>query len=273
MMGALSKTVGRSSETIGVDDSATPEDALVLDSVDVSFTLPDGKVRRIFSDLNLTVKSGELVVIVGKSGGGKTTLLNTLVGVVTPDVGSVSVLGLQPKQARSKMGFMLARDALLPWRTAIKNVEYGLELRKFPRIDRRDVAMKYLSEMELSESASLWPWQLSQGMRQRVALARTWAMGAPVLLMDEPFAALDAQTRERVQHRFLNLWVREKRTVIFVTHDLEEAIQLGDRVVVLGDGGVIAERDINFERPRDPVDMVGTKEYRDLLGDLRELIL
>ncbi len=226
--------------------------ALRIDHVTVEFEgQGGGPTRQIFTDLCLEVTAGELTCVVGRSGGGKTTLLNLLVGMVQPNAGSVEVLGTDPVSARSRIGLMLARDALIPSRTAIRNIEYGLELRGVPRKERRDVAMHYLQVMELEHAAGLWPWQLSQGMRQRVALARTWALRPEVLLLDEPFAALDAQTRERMQAEFLSLWASEQRTAVFVTHDLDEAILLGDRVVIVGDGKLLADLPVPAGRPRD----------------------
>jgi NitT/TauT family transport system ATP-binding protein len=168
------------------------------------------------------------------------------------------------------MGFMMARDALFPWRTAQKNVEYGLELRGVPKAERRTQSARWLAAVQMSEASRLWTWQLSQGMRQRVALARTWALDPDILLMDEPFAALDAQTRVEVQREFLELWQSQVgRTVIFVTHDLGEAICLSDRVLLLGAGRVIDDVSIDIERPRELETLTAEPRYIEIFNRLR----
>jgi NitT/TauT family transport system ATP-binding protein len=165
---------------------------------------------------------------------------------------------------------MLARDALLPWRNARRNVEYGLELRGVARARRREITAHWLEAVQLQHAQHQWPWQLSQGMRQRVALARTWALDPSVLLMDEPFAALDVNTRVAVQQKFLELWqAEEHRTVLFVTHDLGEAIALADRVVLLGRGQVLDDVAIDIDRPRDLSAIESDPRYRELHERLR----
>jgi NitT/TauT family transport system ATP-binding protein len=161
---------------------------------------------------------------------------------------------------------MFARDALLPWRTARRNVEFGIELRRpeLSKAERREVAQRYLDELGVGGSAKLFPWQLSQGMRQRVALARTWAIEPEILLMDEPFAALDAQTRTATQQRFLDVWAADRRTVVFVTHDMAEAILLADRVIVMSEGHVVDETTIDIPRPRDGDTIVELPQYRSI---------
>lgn len=245
------------------------EPAIRFRGVQLSF---DGGAAPIFSGLDLDIRRGEFVVVVGRSGGGKTTLMNMLVGALHPDAGEVSVLGRTPAQAKSDMALMMARDALLPWRTARRNVEYGLELRGVDRAERQRRSATYLEKVGLSEAASKWPWQLSQGMRQRVALARTWSLQSEVLLMDEPFSAVDAQTRERLQAEFLDLWERERRTVVFITHDLTEAVLLADRILVVGDGGIRAEYRVPISRPRDAARLMHDSDAVTLLDQLRNTI-
>jgi NitT/TauT family transport system ATP-binding protein len=240
-----------------------------LEGAEVSYVLkgPEGpETRKALAGVSLEVREGELLVLVGHSGCGKTTVLNLLAGLAAPTAGRVNVLGVSPTQARSRVGYMFARDALLPWRSAVRNVEFALELRRpeLTRRQRKERALKYLEELGVGRSASLHSWQLSQGMRQRVAIARTWAIEPDVLFMDEPFAALDAQTRATVQDMFLELWAADRRTVVFVTHDLDEAILLADRIIVLADGRIVDEMEIDIPRPRDADTLVLEDAYRRL---------
>ena len=245
-------------------------DAIALSGVTAAYSTPGQGVRTVLSGIDLTIPAGEFTALVGRSGCGKTTLLNMVAGLTDPVAGSVTVLGTGPRNAREHLGFMLARDALLPWRNARRNVEYGLELRGIARARRREIATHWLEAVQLQHAEHHWPWQLSQGMRQRVALARTWALDPSVLLMDEPFAALDVNTRRAVQQKFLELWQSEEhRTVLFVTHDLGEAIALADRVVLLGNGQVLDDVAIDIDRPRDLSMIEGDPRYRELHERLR----
>ncbi|MBB3044190.1 ABC transporter ATP-binding protein [Nocardioides soli] len=242
---------------------------------DLTVEFPDpttGGSNVVLRGIDLDVAAGEFVALIGRSGCGKTTLLNVLAGLVRPTSGEVTVAGLAPAQARSEIGYMFARDALLPWRTALGNVEYGMELhRKVPRSERRTRATRYLERVHMGHAAKQWPWQLSQGMRQRVALARTWALEPQVLLMDEPFAALDAQTRMSVHAEFLDVWESSKKSVVFVTHDLTEALQLADRVVLLSDGRIAEDITVPFARPRT-AELSTTPEFQELRRHLIEQI-
>ncbi|MCX4728150.1 ABC transporter ATP-binding protein [Streptomyces sp. NBC_00440] len=250
---------------------AHPADAVTFENVTVTFPSADGGVRTILEELNLSIPAGQFVAVVGRSGCGKTTMLNMAAGLVEAADGAVTVLGSAPRAARKRMGFMLARDALLPWRTASGNVQYGLELRGVkPTAERKETASRWLSTVHLADHEKHYPWQLSQGMRQRVALARTWALDPELLLMDEPFAALDVNTRRSAQNEFLDLWQREEhRTVMFVTHDLGEAVALADRVVLMGEGGVLDDVMIDIERPRDLTHITMDSAYQDILERLR----
>jgi len=244
-----------------------------LRNVVVEFTSPDGENNRVLNGIDLDVPAGQFIALVGKSGCGKTTLLNAIAALVEPASGSITVCGANPRAARKNLGFMPARDALLPWRSALGNVEYGLELRGVGKQERRVISRKWLDAVRLSSAEKLWPWQLSQGMRQRVALARTWALDPEILLMDEPFAALDVTTRVAVQEEFLRLWQSERRkTVVFVTHDLGEAIGLADRVVLLADGDVLYDVDVGIERPRDLRDIAADPRFQEIHHRLRSAI-
>lgn len=246
--------------------SAEPVAALV--DLNMAFPSSDAKEEAFFAlrDVSLEIRRGELLVLVGRSGCGKTTVLNLLAGLIDQTSGGVMVMGTTPIAARSHVAYMFARDALLPWRTATKNIEFALELRRpeMRRRERRERAHDLLEMLDVGRARNLYTWQLSQGMRQRVALARTWAIDPDVLLMDEPFAALDAQTRTDVQQTFLEIWSSNRKTVVFVTHDLGEAIVLGDRVIVLAEGRIVDEVAIDIPRPRNALTLVEEPAYRRL---------
>lgn len=212
----------------------------------------DGKVVRALWDLDLHIAPGEFVSVVGPSGCGKTTLLTMVAGLGRPRVGTVMVGGKPVTGPSNQVAYMLARDALLPWRTVRGNVEYGLTIRRIDKAERRRRSTEWLDRVGLRDFADARVGELSQGMRQRVAVARTLALQPSILLMDEPFAALDAQNRLIQQQEFLKLWERIRSTVILVTHDLHEAIMLSDRVVLISHrpGRVIADLRIELPRPR-----------------------
>ncbi|MDR7084715.1 NitT/TauT family transport system ATP-binding protein [Arthrobacter ginsengisoli] len=245
--------------------------AVSLRSVSKDFDSEAGTIR-IINDVSFTVKPGEFVVLVGRSGCGKTTILNMLAGLYPPTSGAVEIFADSPQNARRRLGYMLANDALMPWRSAVRNVELGLEILGMPKKERRKKALSMLTDVGLGHAAGRLPWQLSHGMRQRVALARTWARDPGLLLMDEPFSALDAQTRTDVQATFLNVWQGSNAAVVLVTHDLSEALLLADRVIMLGDGKILREVRPPFERPRDLPSIASSDTFRDLLNELRELL-
>jgi NitT/TauT family transport system ATP-binding protein len=246
-----------------------PNTAIRLENVVVEF--PDAKSghpRRVLDKINITSEPGEFLVLVGRSGCGKTTVLNLLSGLLRPTSGTVEVLESTPRAARQRMGYMFARDALMPWRKARTNVELGLEVKGVSRAERRRRAEAMLDRVHLLESGDMWPWQLSQGMRQRVALARTWAPDPALILMDEPFAALDAQTKVSVRAEFMRIWEEGRPSVVFVTHDLSEALLLGDRVIMLSQGRIEVDLRVPFSHPRDVEELPYTKEFVELERDL-----
>ena len=204
--------------------------------------------------VSFDVPRGQFLALVGASGCGKTTILNMAAGLIQPVAGSVMVNGERLLKPSRRTGYMFARDGLLPWRSARSNLEVGLELRGVPPEERARRGTALLEMIGLVSFANAYPWQLSQGMRQRVALARTLAIDPDTLLMDEPFAALDAQTKLMLQAEFLRVWERDRKTVLFVTHDLAEAVALADRVIVLTrrPGRIQADIAIDLPRPRDP---------------------
>jgi len=197
---------------------------------DIRFKVPGGP--EVLAGIDLTVNDGEFVVIVGPSGCGKTTFLNMVAGLQPYSAGRLSVAGAPPRAGRRDTAYALARDALLPWRSALGNVELALQIRGVAPAERRRRAAETLAKVGLGDALARHPAQLSQGMRQRVALARTFVTEPRLLILDEPFAALDAQTRIRMQELLLALLRQFSGTMIMVTHDIAEAIILADRVVV-----------------------------------------
>ncbi|WP_334420461.1 MULTISPECIES: ABC transporter ATP-binding protein [unclassified Bradyrhizobium] len=231
-------------------------------------TLRFGQVTA-FENVTLRVRPGEFVSVVGPSGCGKTTILNYAAGLLPADTlkaGSITVFSQKPLVGNIKLGYMLARDSLLPWRTALRNAEFGAEARGMPEQNRRERAMRLLERVGLKGFENSYPKALSHGMRQRVALARTFCMDAEMLLMDEPFGALDAQTKFQLEELLLALWQESQRTVLFVTHDLAEAIALGDRVVVMAPrpGRVLADIPIDLPRPRNLRALQRTDRFHEL---------
>lgn len=220
-------------------------------NVNHSFLHGDRPVR-VLNEFNLRIEPSEFVSIVGPSGCGKTTALGMVGNLLKPRAGEVLIDDKKIRPGGNDAAFLFARDALLPWRRVRSNVELGMEVRGVGKEERRARAEEWLHKVRLHEFADSDVLHLSQGMRQRVAIARTLAQNPKVLLMDEPFAALDAQTRAIQQEEFTRLWEAERPTVIFVTHDLEEAILLSDRVILMASrpGRMVVDMKIDLERPR-----------------------
>jgi NitT/TauT family transport system ATP-binding protein len=204
-------------------------------------------------DVTLTVREHEFVCVVGPSGCGKSTLLRIIAGLQTPSAGRVTFHG--PAADRGVRGGLVVQEhGTFPWLSAVDNVAFGLALEGMPRVQRRERAMTFLDRVGLAAFARHYPHELSVGMRQRLGLGRAIVVDAPLLLMDEPFAALDAQTRRRMQDELLSIWATDRRTAFFVTHDIDEAVRLADRVIVMSrrPGHVLADISVPFGRPRDP---------------------
>lgn len=219
---------------------------------------------------NLTVEPGQFIGLVGPSGCGKTTVLNIVGGLMQPSRGNVSVGGRPAREGDPEIGYLLARDSLLPWRTALANVMLPLELRNTPKVEAEERASSMLSMVGLGKFLDSFPSQLSHGMRQRVALARTLVTRPGTILMDEPFSALDAETRLKLQGEFLKVWEAQKSTVLFVTHDLAEAIVLCDKVLVFSarPGRVVADFTIDLPRPRQVLELQGNPKYHKYFQDI-----
>jgi NitT/TauT family transport system ATP-binding protein len=222
------------------------------------------------SHATLHVAPGEFVSIVGPSGCGKTTLLNLLAGLLPLQEGSISVAGAAPRAGRHDVAYMLARDSLLPWLNALQNARFGAEIRNIPGQRRTARARELLKQVGLGSFEHTYPKALSQGMRQRVALARTFCLDSPILLMDEPFGALDAQTKLQLEEVLLSLWTSERRTVVFITHDLSEAVALSDRVIVMSarPGTIIADIKVDLPRPRSVRALQRDARYHDIYATI-----
>jgi NitT/TauT family transport system ATP-binding protein len=241
----------------------------MTDAIDISVRGLDvnfGQARNTLSGVELSVRRGEFVALIGASGCGKTTLLNVIAGLVPAASGTVSVAGSSPAAGRRDICYVLARDALLPWRTVMGNVEYGLELSGVGREERARRALAYIEKVGLLPARDLYPSRLSQGMRQRASLARAFAVGRGLYLMDEPFSALDSQTKLVLHDQLLGLWETSGATVVFVTHDIGEAITLADRVLVMSKQGtgIVEEIRVDLERPRSADALQADAHYHDL---------
>ncbi|GAB2460651.1 ABC transporter ATP-binding protein [Nocardioides hungaricus] len=227
-----------------------------------------GRVQAL-DDFNLALEPGTFCCIVGPSGCGKSTLLRILDGLQAPDQGRVLLNGVPVTEPTLDIGFVFQRYNLLPWRTVLANVEFGLENQGVAKERRREIARRWVKIVGLDGFEQHYPSQLSGGMQQRVGLIRALAIDPTVLLMDEPFGAVDDLTRMRLQEELLGLWERENKTVVFVTHDIEEALYLADRVVVMSarPGRIEEVFDVDLPRPRDP-NMRATPEFGALKADV-----
>jgi ABC-type nitrate/sulfonate/bicarbonate transport system ATPase subunit len=226
------------------------------------------------ADVHLRAAAGEFLTLIGPSGCGKTTLLKAIAGLVPVDAGRILV-GERPVQGPGPECSMVFQDfALLPWATVQRNVEFGLLLRGVPASERAAIARRSIARVGLGGFDQAYPAQLSGGMQQRVGLARALAVNPQVLLMDEPFASIDEQTRRLFQDELLSLWSEERKTVVFVTHSMEEAVYLSDRVVVLSPrpGRVHRVLDVPLPRPREAGDVRATVEFSRLVDELWKVL-
>jgi NitT/TauT family transport system ATP-binding protein len=254
------KAVG--SKVAGTDGSTAPAMDIVVRKLSVRF----GSAPLVLNGVDLEVRQSEFVALIGASGCGKTTLLNVIAGLVPVAEGEATLRGSAPTAGRRDVCYILARDALLPWRTVIQNIEYGLEVSGVKREERARIAAGYLEKVGLGKYRDFYPSRLSQGMRQRASLARAFAVGRKIYLMDEPFSALDSQTKLVLHDQLLDLWESSGATVVFVTHDIGEAITLADRVIVMSKKGtgVIDEIPIDLPRPRSADALQADERYHDL---------
>jgi NitT/TauT family transport system ATP-binding protein len=231
----------------------TRETAVALEDLAITFGGRSGGYTAV-RGIGLAVRPGEFVAIVGPTGCGKSTLLNAAAGLLKPSAGRVRIFGADLEGLNGRAGYLFQQDALMPWKTALDNVAVALEPKGVPRREALDRARGWLRRVGLAAFTDRYPHMLSGGQRKRVALAQMLIRDPEILLMDEPFGPLDAQTRQIMGNLLLDLWAADRRAVLFVTHDLEEAIALADRVVVMSAGpaaGIIGDFSVDLPRPRD----------------------
>ena len=259
--------------------------ALALADITCRFASRDERSHAYIAVANasLTIGRGEFVSVVGPTGCGKSTLLNVAAGLLEPSSGTVEVFGERLMAAdgvNRRAGYMFQADALMPWRTGIGNVVAGLEFRGVPSAQAVAQGEEWLRRVGLAGFGDRYPHQMSGGMRKRLALAQTLILSPDILLMDEPFSALDVQTRQLMENELLALWAEDRKSVLFITHDLEEAIALSDRVVVLSAGPgtrPIGDFKVDLPRPRDVSEIRMTPAFldlhREIWGVMKEEVL
>lgn len=243
--------------------------ALLLSGVACTFLSKDAPGQRYTAvqDVDLRVGAGEFVSVVGPTGCGKSTLLNVAAGLLAPSLGQVEVFGQPLVGLNRRAGYMFQTESLMPWRTALGNVAAGLEFRGTPLKEARDQAQDWLARVGLGGFGDRYPHQMSGGMRKRASLAQTLVLDPDIILMDEPFSALDIQTRQLMENEVLQLWQAKKKAVLFITHDLDEAIAMSDRVVVMSAGPAshpMGEFVIDIDRPRDVAEIKSTARFQEL---------
>jgi NitT/TauT family transport system ATP-binding protein len=254
--------------------------AVSLSNVDVAFRLAGGGVYRAVEQATLNVADGEFVAIVGPTGCGKSTLLNIAAGLIAPAAGNVAIYGASLSNLNRQAGYLFQADALFPWKTAIDNVAIGLEITGTHTGDAKARAQDWLTRVGLGGFADRYPHMLSGGQRKRVGLAQVLIRDPKILLMDEPFGPLDAQTRQIMGNLLLDLWSADRKAVLFVTHDLEEAIALSDRVVIMSAGPaarIIGNWKVSLPRPRDiseiKLDPAFHELHRDIWQKLKDEVI
>ena len=252
-----------------MSNAAAP--AVSLSGVDITFALAGGKTYQAVRGADLTVRPGEFVAIVGPTGCGKSTLLNAAAGLLSPSSGTVEIFGERLPGLNARAGYLFQADALMPWKTARDNVAVALEPKRVPRAEALRQADDWLARVGLKTFVGSYPHMLSGGQRKRVALAQMLIRDPEILLMDEPFGPLDAMTRQIMGNLLLDLWGKDKKAVMFVTHDLEEAIALSDRVVVMSAGPaatIIGDFTVGLARPRDTAEIRLDPEFHRIHKDI-----
>lgn len=254
--------------------------AVTFSNVTCCFASNAGKGRSYepytaVKDVSLDIVDGEFVSVVGPTGCGKSTLLNVAAGLLKPTSGLIEIFGSPLQGINKDAGYMFQAESLMAWRSALQNVMVGLEYRGVPKKEAHERAMGWLKTVGLAGFEDRYPHQLSGGMRKRVSLAQMLVLDPKIVLLDEPFSALDAQTRVLMENELLTLWAANRKSVLFITHDLEEAISMSDRVVVLSAGPgthPIAEFSIDLPRPRDVSEIRHTKHFVDLYREIWDVM-
>lgn len=266
--------------TNAVQPDNAPKTVIELKNVAISFNLANGGRYDAVAESNLKVADNEFVAIVGPTGCGKSTLLNAVAGLLTPASGTVEISGKQLSGLNRQAGYLFQQDALMPWKTVLENVAIGLEIAGTPKKEARAQAQEWLARVGLANFGDRYPHMLSGGQRKRIGLAQVLIRNPKYLLMDEPFGPLDAQTRVIMGDLLLDLWSQDRKAVMFVTHDLEEAIALADRVVIMSAGPrahILSEYQIPLERPREISEIRLNDQFheihREIWGALKEEVL
>jgi NitT/TauT family transport system ATP-binding protein len=241
-----------------------------VSNVSKIFSTGEGEIVAL-EDINLDIQPGEFICLLGPSGCGKSTLLNAIAGFSPPTSGSITIDGNTVQKPGPDRGMVFQEYALFPWMTVGQNIAFGLEIKKLPKTKIKEKVGALLEMLNLRDFRERYPKDLSGGMRQRVAIARVLALDSPILLMDEPFGALDSLTRRNLQDELLRIWTAFKKTVIFVTHSIEESIYLADRIVVMTyrPGKIKKQISVEMSRPRDP----SSVEFNELKKELSLLVM
>jgi NitT/TauT family transport system ATP-binding protein len=249
--------------------------AVALSDVSITFRLSGGGAYTAVERTTLHIADGEFVAIVGPTGCGKSTLLNVAAGLIAPSSGRVDIFGAQLAALNRQAGYLFQADALFPWKTALENVAIGLETAGAPTAEARTRAQSWLTRVGLGSFGDRYPHMLSGGQRKRVGLAQVLIRDPKILLMDEPFGPLDAQTRQIMGNLLLDLWSADRKAVLFVTHDLEEAIALSDRVVIMSAGpaaSIIGDWPVPLARPRDISEIKLDHAFHELHRDIWHML-
>jgi NitT/TauT family transport system ATP-binding protein len=260
---------------VGAAAPRPEEAAVVLDDVSIAFRLADASLYTAVAKASLTVADGEFVAIVGPTGCGKSTLLNAAAGLLTPWAGTAAIFGQPLAGLNRQAGYLFQAEALFPWKTAAENVAIGLEIAGVATAEARERAETWLGRVGLAGFGGRYPHMLSGGQRKRVGLAQVLIRDPKILLMDEPFGPLDAQTRQIMGNLLLDLWSADRKAVLFVTHDLEEAIALSDRVVIMSAGPasrIIGDWRVPLARPRDTSEVKLDPAFHELHREIWDML-
>jgi NitT/TauT family transport system ATP-binding protein len=258
---------------------SAPVAALRLRGLTKRFASPSGTYTAV-QDVSFDCQAGTFVSLVGPSGCGKSTILNMAAGLTKPSEGNIEVFGEPLSGLNRRASYMFQQDALLPWKSVLENIMLGLRFRNTDEATAQALGRDWLRRVGLDGFSESFPYQLSGGMRKRVAMAQTWIVDPDLVLMDEPFSALDVHTRLKMESEILDLWAESHKTIIFITHDLEEAIALSDDVIVLSAGpasSIVGRYPVDLRRPRSLIDIKTDARfaelYRTIWSDLREEVL